>query len=492
MPKSKLPRKNITPIKRRVFEKGVIKSPFHILKEVSGFHWTSWLDDFLPNMLWASICVGNLERNEALQLLRDICQQGTLVLKASKGAQLGHNYLSTLTYEQFEEIFSPIKSNERAWRACAALALVSSLPDHSHWRRFFPDATHVHPLAIGVARCLDHQSQEATDVRWAKAYFMVCSDRVSAPPDFTASVFSYPNLGDMRQVRPSIRAFEMTIRNIESGTERPNGIPVPQPQKFWDEMMTSTPCVIPKRAPLEIAPANITRESIQGTLSELCNHFMSNIRTTSVDPRLDGALGLAINMLALTIEVSISPSNNFATGRIILRTIVENYITLKYLSHKDDNNIWMQYRNYGSGQTALAFLKNTFAEETPDSIDMKRLEALANEDAWLETKDIAVGNWANLDLRKMATEAGVKSVYDAYYDWTSGFVHGHWGAVRDSSFTVCMNPLHRLHRVPAPSNSLPSVLTDCCKVCNRGLDEISKLFPIFKPRVNWKSDIAKT
>ena len=56
---------------------------------------------------------------------------------------------------------------------------------------------------------------------------------------------------------------------------------------------------------------------------------------------------------------------------------------------------------------------------------MERLEALANEDAWLEIKDISVGNWAKLDLRKMATDAGVKDVYDAYYDWTSGFVHGH-------------------------------------------------------------------
>lgn len=218
---------------------------------------------------------------------------------------------------------------------------------------------------------------------------------------------------------------------------------------------------------------------------------MNNIKSTSVDPRLDGSFGLAINMLTLAMEVSVSPSNNFATGRIILRTIVENYITLKYLSHKDDETIWLQYRNYGSGQTALAFLKNTFADETPDSIDMTRLEMLANEDAWLETKDIAVGNWAKLDLRKMATDSGVKDLYDAYYDWTSGFVHGHWGAVRDASFTVCMNPLHRLHRIPAPRNQMPTVLADCCKICNRGLDEIGKLFPTFKPRVDWKSDVAK-
>lgn len=442
-------------------------------------------------MLWAATCVGNLERVEALQLLRDICARGAKVLSETKGAQLGHNFLASLSYEEFEEIFYPLLDSSNAKEACAALGLLRSLPDHAHWRRLIPEANDLQSLAVGIAACLDHQSQEATDVRWAKVYFMISSGRVQTPPEFIERVSNYPNLGDMRQVRPSIRSFEMAIRNIESGTERPRGVLEPQPRKFWDEMMNETACIIPKRTPPDSLPVDVTRESIKSTLNELCDHFMSNIKTTSIDPRADGAFGLAINMLTLAMELSVSPSNKFASGRIILRTIVENYITLKYLAKKDDDTIWMQYRNYGSGQTALAFLKNTFAEETPDSIDMERLEMLANEDAWLETKDIAVGNWAKLDLRKMAIDSEVKDVYDAYYDWTSGFVHGHWGAVRDSSFTVCMNPLHRLHRVPAPGNPMPTVLTDCCKLCNRSLDEIGQLFPSFKSRIDWKTDAAK-
>lgn len=442
-------------------------------------------------MLWAAICVGNMKRDEALQLFREVCHCGAKVLSGTNGAQLGHNFLATLPYEEFEEIFAPIRGNTKASEACAAIGLISSLPDHLHWKRLFPDAKELEPLAVGIATCLDHHSQEATDVRWAKVYFMISCGRVHAPPNFIEEVVKYPNLGDMRKVRPSIRAFEMVIRNIESGTERPEGVAQPQTKQFWDEMMNKTSCIIPKRSPHERASVDATRMSIQSTLSELCDHFMTNVKTTSIDPRLDGSFGLTINMLTLAMELSVSPLNNFASGRIILRTIVENYITLKYLATKDDETIWMQYRNYGSGQTALAFLKNTFAEETPDSIDMERLEMLANEDAWLETKDIAVGNWAKLDLRKMATDVGVKDVYDAYYDWTSGFVHGHWGAVRDSSFTVCMNPLHRLHRIPAPGNPMPSVLSDCCKLCNRSLEEISRLFPSFKPRIDWKADAAE-
>lgn len=488
LPKSKKPRKNITAIKHRKFEKGIIKSPLHPLKSVSAVKWSSWYDDFLPNMLWAAVCVGNMEREDALQLLRDVCHNAARLLKEVNGAQLGHNYLATLPYEVFEEIFSPIKNSECASEVCSAITLVNSLPDHSHWEKFGSSTTDAYPLMVGIASCLDHQSQESTDVRWAKVYFMICAELLRAPEEFIEWILEYPNLGNMRRVRPSIRALEMTLRNIESGTERPDGVPEPEPQKFWDEMMTNTPCAIPKRSRCKSAPVDVTNESIQATLSSLCDHFMSNIKTTAVDPRLDGAIGIVIHMLTLVMEVSRSPSNNSATGRIILRTIVESYITLKYLSHKDDETIWRQYRNYGSGQTALAFLKNSFAEEAPDSIDMERLEALANEDAWLETIDIAVGNWAKLDLRRMATDAGVKDLYDAYYDWTSGFIHGHWGAVRDSSFTTCMNPLHRLHRVPSPGNPMPAILTDCCKICNLGLDEIGKLYPTFKPRIDWKSD----
>ena len=116
---------------------------------------------------------------------------------------------------------------------------------------------------------------------------------------------------------------------------------------------------------------------------------------------------------------------------------------------------------------------------------MERLEMLANEDVWFETRDMKLGAWANKNLRKMSQEAGVKDVYDRYYDWTSGFVHGHWGSIRDAVFTTCLNPLHRLHRVPQPMQPMPSVLTDCCKLCNRTLDELNALYPGFNARIGW-------
>ena len=101
------------------------------------------------------------------------------------------------------------------------------------------------------------------------------------------------------------------------------------------------------------------------------------------------------------------------------------------------------------------------ADELPDFISLDDLQRYANEDMWQEFTTISLKSWAERNVRKMAEEAGVKDTYDRYYDWSSGYVHGHWGAVRDSVFTVCLNPLHRYHRIPfVPRLDMPSVLPE--------------------------------
>jgi len=190
--------------------------------------------------------------------------------------------------------------------------------------------------------------------------------------------------------------------------------------------------------------------------------------------------------LTLLFNSSITYSHGLAEGRIILRSLVELFITLHFLAKSDNDKMWLQYRRYGNGQAKLAFLKNIREEDVPEFIDMELLESLANEDRWLEFNDIDLGQWANTNLRKMAEISGVKDVYDRYYDWTSGYAHGHWVCVRDTVFVTCANPLHRFHRIPSPPKSdMPSILRDGCRLVNRMLDELNGLYPTFKPRITW-------
>ncbi len=126
----------------------------------------------------------------------------------------------------------------------------------------------------------------------------------------------------------------------------------------------------------------------------------------------------------------------------------------------------------------LSYLKARDAKEKPAFIDEEFLKQIANEDRWEEFSDIELKHWAGSELRSMSEDAGCKDIYDAYYAWTSTFAHGAWGAIRESVFAMCANPLHRLHLIPtAAVPALPGVLEDAVKLANMTLDLIESQYP---------------
>ena len=143
----------------------------------------------------------------------------------------------------------------------------------------------------------------------------------------------------------------------------------------------------------------------------------------------------------------------------------------------------MQYRNYGASQAKLAYLKFD-EEDAPAFVTKDLLEELANADVWMEFQDIKLGAWADKNLRQMAIDGGVKDFYDKYYDSLSGFTHANWSAVSQSTFALCVNPLHRFHKIPVqPHFFIEDAVPDIVKVVNLGLDQINTLYPSFKPRL---------
>lgn len=98
--------------------------------------------------------------------------------------------------------------------------------------------------------------------------------------------------------------------------------------------------------------------------------------------------------------------------------------------------------------------------------------------------DIDLGSWAKINLRDMSERSKKKDIYDKYYGWASGYVHGHWSAVRDTVFDLCGNPLHRFHRIPGPPRiNMADATPDAVKLTNLTLDLINALYPSFKPRI---------
>ena len=480
-------------LNRRQRQGKKLLSPYSKLGDV--VNWSSWSNNHLLNILWACVLAGSLEKDHYLDLFSRISIEGRSELKDVDNASLCHNFLSTIEQATFDQVFSPLVADSRAGQIAQCLTLIDGLPDIEHWRRLFPESEPSpelwETLAKGVFSCLDHQSQEATDVRWLKVIFLAICGKLILPrsPDSLAEtglmkeLRLYPNHGDMVKVRPMIRSLEMTIRSMEVGQEKGEHIPGFESEIVWAELFQKTECRLGKPDNPVPEDRKALANELETTIDQVIDYFLSETSNSSIDARMDASFGIALYSLTLTYELAYSPGQIFSSGRILLRTIAECFITLAFLSAKDDPTIWEQYRNYGTGQTILAFLKASVFDDIPDYIDIKKLEMLANEDAWMETRDINLGAWTNKNLRSMSEEAGVKAVYDTYYDWPSGFVHGNWGSVRDSVFTTCLNPLHRFHRVPCPMRPMPSVLNDCCTLCNQILDTLNVLYPVFNTRI---------
>ena len=74
-------------------------------------------------------------------------------------------------------------------------------------------------------------------------------------------------------------------------------------------------------------------------------------------------------------------NSRIISGRLLVRTITEVRISLAYLAHKDDKDMWARFRSYGSGQAKLALLKyEEIKSDQPSLVGIEILKALANED----------------------------------------------------------------------------------------------------------------
>lgn len=456
---------------------------------------TSWANDHMPEMLWAVLLTGVLERQHYLDCFRNIavlCREWFLINEAEGQSPRGeldeeagpnsivaidHTKLAEISSEQFDQFISIPLSHPLGYAAFRPLLMIDSLPGLERWKRALdvdPTDDDWKTLASAIAGTLDHQSEKSTDIRWFKLILPSISGHMVYPISMIDEIEVlrlFPDRGDMRQVRPFIRAGEMTLRRNP---------PSAWLTSFWNELLEKTACVDPSREDKHsLVETTIDLKTLYAARYAVVQRFRCNMTSKRADPRLDSGFGLAFYALAIVEEIGLHRVQKRIMGRLGLRALVEANITLRYLVEKDNEELWKSYRVYGAGQAKLAFLKAQEMEgDLPHFMDENALYEIANEDIWQEFLDIDVGHWANSNLRKLSIDCGAKELYDKYYDWTSAFSHGHWGAVRDTNFVTCHNPLHRLHRIPRLFHrSLNSVEVDAIDLTNEMLGLLDRLFP---------------
>ena len=451
----------------------------------------SWMNDRLPEMLWAILLITHLPRNYVLNVFHNVSKYFKELPENDNFQDITHTGLSKLSPEHLDEVLSIITAKKEQKEALTPLMLFDELPAQEAWKKALDfDEIHIdwELLMKTVSVTLWHKSQEATDCRWLRVLcalvtkkFTIYLEEQSESEQAVNDIIYYPTHGDQLKVGASIRANELMIDNIFQNQSE-------WAVSFWDRCFANTTCF---QLNSHLAKTDILAGTTVERLSEvwdlLVKHTHNTQTTSGVDAQHDTVFGIGFYCLRLLQELLPIGSCNSISARTTLRTIAECYITLAYLAKKGDAELWQSYRIYGAGQAKLAFLKLDASTDKPGYVDVQTLEQLANEDMWQEFLNIDLGHWDNTDLRKMSTEAGVKDVYDRFYGWTSTYAHGHWGAIRDTVFDTCGNPLHRFHRIPLQSvRPLPDVIPDACELIDKILELVSQPYPDFPHRVTLK------
>lgn len=468
---------NRTPIEGHKHIGSNLSPPFaHMLGGKMAF--SSWMNDRLPEMLWAALIAGSNERTHALGYFRRILNFIAKHPLKEDLSDITLTGISNLNQDLRQEVIAFIVEPPKVAEALAAMLLFESLPAKEAWRSVLPTAEpNVELLMSAVGCTLWHQSQEATDCRWLRLMAKVITHKIDIPGEMVDEWIHYPNKGEQTSVRPSIRSCEISLSSFDPPD-------LTWPNNFWKEAWENTPCMSLTKPQISGAPEfTCTRKKVSDVLKELEKHWEETHSTTAIDPKHDAVFGMAFYTLRIVEEMFSIGIGVSVIGRLGLRTILETRINLRYLLATNDPALWKRWREYGAGQAKLNALKFDGALDAPKHIDIESIEQIAGEDIWEEFLNINLAGWSGSDLRKLSEKADLKETYDKHYSWTSGYAHGMWGPIRESCFATCGNPLHRLHRYP-DRRVLPDAVSDSTLLVDEILKDLDAAFPEFGMRLN--------
>lgn len=472
---------NRTPISGHKRDGQQLITPFNASEVSEVFVPVSWISDRLPEMLWASLIIQTIGREAALDVFRNILAFVHGHKASDQLDDLTITGISKLDDNFRDELIEFVLSQTGRGEGLACLLRFDGLPAKEDWERHLVAFTpELDILMMAVGNTLWHQSQEATDCRWVRVMAMVVAGKLRLAPELKErgkALLHYPDKYDQREVRPFIRTTEI-------GLERLAGKDPSWARSFWQEAWETTPCMEIEGQREQPKVGIVTsRQAVTELDEKLTAHWHDTHTTTAVDPKHDAIFGMAFFALRTLEEMMGLGLGIGILGRLGLRTILEVRINLRYLLYRDDPELWAKWRQYGAGQAKLNVLKFDESVDPPQYIDLKTIESIASEDVWEEFLNVNLAGWSGLDLRRLSERSGVKDAYDQHYSWTSGFAHGMWGAIRETCFHTCANPLHRLHRRP-DRMPLQDTVEDAVVLVDEIVQDLSDAYPTFEWRLS--------
>jgi len=306
--KARVGERNRTPISGHTRVGNELVPPFAQLPKMSP---TSWMDDRLPEMLWAALIRVVNSRDQALGEFRRFLDFIFRHPKKELLSDITLTGISKLDDPLREEVITFLIAPRETASALATLRLFQTLPARHTWDKLLPAIepdTQLLMRAIGAH--LWHQSQEATDCRWLRIMAYLLTDKLHVPKHMAAELCGYPNEGDQRAVRPTIRASEISFQCSDRQWS----------QNFWKEAWQNTPCL--ELTPIKevVTPGTIvTRVRVSEVLEHLKSHWLTTHATTAIDAKHDAVFGMAFYAMRVLEELLIMGVGTSVLGRLGLR-----------------------------------------------------------------------------------------------------------------------------------------------------------------------------
>lgn len=448
-------------------KKGKLISPFNnILAEKITL--TSWSSTRLPEFLWLGLIIDHYGRDEGfikvINFYKDLLALTDLSTpKMSYFLNQSHSLQEKIFFmmvQHFDKkIFSPLTT------------IITYDVNTIFSNNFFIDDDldyKIKKITDVLHKAYFDQSDFTTDIRYLVCVLQVMSGKFHIPSEICNELYSYQELShdhpSMAKIRPSIRAMEMS--SIPPG-ERPD----PYVKLFWKKISQITDC--------QLFATNFDSENDDSykycdLVYELVNYISKTQKIDGLpNEKLQVLGGLIIFSYKRLLELVHHNLCNTVSGRSIVRSLIETFITMKFLIKKEseNSNIWKEFQMYGIGHYKKILLQYDAYKGDYSKFHVSRelLEIIVNELQSEIFTDIDLRYFGQTSIRQKAADVGESDLYTYFYDYDSAFEHSLWGAIRESSLLMCMNPAHKFQPEFDIENwqSMKSVWYDVVRVVNK-------------------------
>ena len=261
----------------------------------------SWMNNRLPEMLWASLIFASNGRKEAF---REFSRILDFVAKHERKEQLKNLTISGIAELDTDlrvEIIRFIAANPRTSMALSTLLMFKSLPNREEWEANVSQVEPSLPLLMtAVGDTLFHQSPGATDCKWVWMSGMAAAGQIRVHKhlsDYVDDMTKYPNLEPGAPEGATVRASEEALAKMVY-TESTWA------ENFWYEAWVNTECFqlapFPQAGQVQLST---TRQRVNELIERLGDHWRQTHSTTAVDAKHDAMFGITFYSLRILTEM---------------------------------------------------------------------------------------------------------------------------------------------------------------------------------------------